>query len=250
MKKFFILFFTITLILVFPIYVFAQGLPIKSSATTIVGTGGEGVTPGEPTPGEEEPPPPPGEEPLPDCPDIDQALLQKYNIEVTNVNSCARKAVIFSAVSKAYAYPGLREKMGGAPLEFRNRNDNTKDWWGYVSGKSVVHLNRFEFVGSAEEWRFIVTHELFHVLAYRDDSQEKYPHRSLAGVDNDCFRDTSVGPVIKTYGFQTPSNAKHESFAESGALFIYERSPFYEGRINSFRSQCDDSYDWYNQYVF
>jgi len=183
----------------------------------------------------------------------DQILYQRYSISVTGVESCQKKRVILDAVLNAYSYPSLGRKLGDTPLEFKNIDENNRNW-AYTTNKNLIKLYRFEAQLTDKEWKYIITHELFHVLYQRRNTYlDKYnsAYSSLANTDRSCFRNTSKGKVIKTYAAQVPENAKHESFAESGVLYILGESPFNQfGEINNFRGQCGNSYEWFDENIF
>ena len=118
----------------------------------------------------------------------DEILYQRYKIKVTGIKSCGKKRIILDAIFNAYSYPGLRDKLGSDPLEFRNLNNNSENM-GYTFTKNLIKLYRFENRGTEEEWKFIITHELFHLLSKRNRSiLEKYDYQTLSRSDPKCFK--------------------------------------------------------------
>ena len=182
----------------------------------------------------------------------DQILYQNYNIIVRGISSCPKKRIILDALFTLYSQPGFRQKIGNAPLKISNIQSNSENM-AYTSNKSLVKLYRFENRGTQEEWKFVITHEMFHLLTQRNKSVLKnYDLNRLSRSDSKCFERTSgagSGLYLKTYA-KKPANAKAESFAESGALYIFDKSPLRPGLIKSFRTECPRSYQWFRENIF
>src|SRR3989344_345500 len=266
-KKLFVLIFIFVAVLVFPFYSFAQTLPIKSSAVTIVGTG-IATDSAEPPPACEEPP---CEEPPPPSGDIDQALLNDFSVRLSfggpgfclwssswrdpnapgeNISEDTKRkiyAAIALPAASARFLNIIKEKT--ITLEFY-QGEHIR---GCANGNKIQFMNFEDYVRSKGERGpgFLIVHEFGHKIGGRSNLDNLFPHDVLkrSSTDSDCYDDG----FLKSYGLRRRElSPKRESFAEAIALYIYNSKKGFlpHTDIDDFRNECPATHEWIGNNVF
>lgn len=194
----------------------------------------------------------------PACEDVD-AKLDELNVATENINSCPRKQLLYTTVANVFSHSGFEAAMGTRRFVFEGSHGDkcgsgpdAANYRGCTEGPVRMRLRDFDSYGSDPFWIYIVTHELFHVLDFRDSTFSTIYKNTLGksdtlpDSDTKCYRIDSNNFIIKTYDFDT--KAPGESFAESGALYILGSR---NGRqtISNFQSECPANYGFWAQKI-
>lgn len=189
---------------------------------------------------------------------IDQALAD-LNVETVNINSCPRKQLLYTTVANVFSHSGFKAAMGTRRFVFEgSHNDkcgsgqDAANYRGCTEGAVRMRLRDFDTYGSDGFWAYIITHELFHVLDFRNSTFSTVYRNTLGRLetlpasDRSCYRINSTNFVIKTYDFDTKGPG--ESFAESGALYVLGHR---NGRetISNFQEECPANYNFWLQAI-
>lgn len=242
--------------------VFAQNLPIKDTAITIVG---EGSNIG-------------GSQPLPDRPSKSKFFkwFDVYNCSSTSGNNynCPeanqnRKDFVYERLADPLRSPAFRDKLTEdgkiriylrPPLNDGGFTGGAKyggdilQYWGYPENAS----------GATGKWSMI--HEMGHVYELRNNNKfDDFPIASLAtsNSDNDCYEKRSDGDwyFITYNNVNVPSSSgKSESFGETvGANVVCgpndtcDKGGGGDGLgvpITNYPKKCPKTYDWIRENIY
>lgn len=222
--------FVVILVLVFGI-VFLQG--------------GSNVNAGTPS----ETPPPISTEP-PTCDQVD-ASLTSLNTQTEGVTDCGRKQLLYTTVATMLSYSRFKTLIGDRPIVFFAGDDGSTCYgdpafWGCTKNSGKVLLKNFNDPQDSTPWQYVITHEMFHVLALRNPSVisiYRGLNNSFIQKEPGCYRINATSSVIKTYDLDTKGVG--ESFAESGALYILGSRK----SISNFQTQCPNNFDFWKQTI-
>ena len=119
--------------------------------------------------------------------------------------------------------------------------------WGCTKNRRKIWLKNFDDPLDTTPWKYVITHELFHVLGIRARPLSNAYKASYTRYDigRGCYKGspgTSVF-VIKTYDFNTRDPS--ESFAESGTLYVLGG----KRGLPNFQAQCPDNYNFWLQAI-
>lgn len=188
---------------------------------------------------------------VPTCDEVDSYLVQ-LNVDAREITDCGRKQILFTTVSRVLSYPRMSDLMGEKAFIFISKDDGTtcggsEAYWGCVKSGGKVWLKNFDDPNDNTPWPYVITHELFHVLGRRAPAISAVYKNAYTRFDQgrNCYKGTPGSSifVIKTYDFDT--NDPSESFAESGALYVFGRRK----SIEDFKTQCPDNYNFWVQAI-
>ena len=210
-------------------------------------------SPGEPAPSEQ--PPPSG--------DIEQALLNDFNVRLSvggagfclwssnwrdpyapgEVISEDAKRKIYSAIAAPAQSARFRNliKEKTVTIEFYKG----EHIFGCRDGNKITFMNFGRYVNIMGERGpgFFIVHEFGHIIGGRSNLNNLFPHDSLkrSPTDADCY---NAHGILKSYGLIR--DPKGESFAEAIALYIYNK----KDGIMDFKNECPATHDWIGGNVF
>lgn len=225
-----------------------------------LGTGApiEGVVSPAPSPGE----PAPSEQPPPSG-DIEQALLNDFNVRLSvggpgfclwssnwrdpyapgEVISEDAKRKIYSAIATPAQSARFRNliKEKTITIEFYKG----EHIFGCRDGNKITFMNFGRYVNIMGERGpgFFIVHEFGHMIGGRSNLNELFPHDFLkrSPTDADCYNGHGI---LKSYGLIR--DPKGESFAEAIALYIYNK----KDGIMDFKNECPATHAWIGGNVF
>lgn len=222
--------------------------------------------------------------PVPACADIDAALSRDLNATVQSgsvwscitcvglaiatkllpeVPDCVTKQDFWKLWSHLTLSPSFAARLTDIPYraELFRRADNPSFNFGYTglpNKTQLINVVEKFYSGNYTSIAFWITHETTHMLQHRDHSlEETWDINFLTHADSACY----VGGCLKTYGSSkyskniiycnsAPLRQIHESMAEAAALYVYHYKFNGIYRINNFKAECPNTYDWIKTKLF
>lgn len=214
--------------------------------------------------------PEPAAKPLPTCADVDARLHDDFGIVIKpgtlpfeglpseNI-SCGKRIKVYQMFIRAFEYEQFPVRLMPADAFtmhlYKTSSPSTGSCSAYTpSGQAIqirdlnACLNAVSDTSDPDFARVatFLNHETGHVIADRTPSlKTKFQEAGLPSKDPQCFD----RGFIKTYSLRT-TNPVSESFAESLALFIWNKKVGRYATIRNFKTECPHTWSWIKEAVF
>ena len=214
--------------------------------------------------------PEPEPKPLPTCTDVDARLRDDFGIVIKpgtlpfeglpseNI-SCGKRIKVYQMFMRAFEYEGFAPHLmvedAFTMHLYRTSSPTTGSCSAYTpSGQAIqirdlnACLNAVSGTSDPDFARIAIflNHETAHVMADRTPSlKTRFQEAALPSKDPQCYD----RGFIKTYSLRT-TNPVSESFAESLALFLWNKKVGKYATISNFRTECPHTWAWIGMTVF
>jgi len=214
--------------------------------------------------------PEPEPKPLPTCTDVDARLREDFGIVIKpgtlafeglaseNI-SCGKRIKVYQMFIRAFSYEkfAMRLNVDDAFTMhlYKTSSPTTGSCSAYTpSGQAIqirdlnACLNAVSDTSDPDFARVatFLNHETGHVIGSRTPSlKTQFQQANLPGKDPQCFD----RGFIKTYSLRT-TNPTSESFAESLALFLWNKKVGRYATIRNFKTECPNTWAWIKMAVF
>ena len=209
--------------------------------------------------------------PLPTCDDVDARLRADFGIVIQPGTlrfgglpsadiGCEDRIKVYRMFVAPFAFEGYRLRLDpDRPVTmhlYRSADPRAGFCSGYVPSANAIQIRDLRqclrSVTDAEDRRFrsvamFLIHEMGHVIANRNDGiKAQFRDAELPAADPDCYD----RGFLKTYYYRSGVNPVSESFAESLALFVWNRKSGAHATIEDFAAECPSTHDFARTHVF
>jgi hypothetical protein len=206
----------------------------------------------------------------PTCSDVDARLRSDFGIVIkpgtiafeglpSEDISCAKRIKVYQMFERAFEYEQFPARlMVDDPFTmhlYRSSSPATGSCSGYTPSAQVIQirdlnacLNAVSDTSDPDFARIatFLNHETGHIITSRTASlKTQFQAANLPSQDPQCYDDG----FLKTYSLRT-TNPVSESFAESLALFLWNKKVGRYATIRDFRAECPNTWKWIKMTVF
>jgi hypothetical protein len=207
---------------------------------------------------------------LPTCTDVDARLRDDFGIVIKpgtlpfeglpseNIG-CAKRIKVYQMFIRAFEYEGFPVRLNVADSFtmhlYRTSSPTTGSCSAYTPSGQAIQIRNLsaclDAVSGTTDPDFarvatFLNHETGHIITSRTPSlKTQFQAAGLPTKDPQCYD----RGFIKTYSLRT-TNPVSESFAESLALFLWNKKVGKYATITNFRTECPHTWAWIKTTVF